>query len=430
MSNNIRLACDRCRASKLRCPRHESPQNNPCDRCTRAGTPCITSSARPLGRPRTKQAARGVSASTARAQAEQAKNGTTHFQISSISTPPSTFGMSRNMINTSSELVPTWLGTTSDHDLEAIDSLSSINVDFLNFQDPSLDGMFPPRLDMPDPNMHLDPVLMPSISENLFTSRTPETDAIIKLSQLNASIARHRAESESYLLCAPPASDQRLCAETSDEIEQIPLIRALQSASEFSDVLEWLQSDLICSSSSTSAVSSDTRSSPSATSDSSLMSTDAPSTPQATMYPFSKPIMLLILSNYIQTIELYNHIFSRVCDVIKQIPDTSEFFQLSTKFRVNGIPPMKAQLYIRFIIQATEDDLQTVERLMGLPEEFCISPPAVPARGVGIFSGASSLRLLRLVLGQTGSSCEKDFLTSDIALVRDSLKYLDTVLRC
>lgn len=334
------------------------------------------------------------------------------------------------MINASSELVPTWPGATSNHGLAAIDPLSSINVDFLNFQDPSLDSMFCPRLDMPDPGMHLDPALIPSISENLFVSRTPETDAIIKLSQVLASTARHRAESESYILCAPPAPDQRFCAETSDDIENIPVIQALQSASEFSDVLEWLLSDLICSSPSNSAVSSDTRSSPSETSDSSTMSNDALSTHQATVYPFSKPIMLLILSNYIQTIELYNHIYSRVCDVIKQIPDTSEFFQASTKFRVNGIPPMKAQLYIRFIVQATEYDLQTVERLMGLPEEFCIYPPAVPAKGVGIFSGASSLRLLRLVLGQTGSSCEKDFSTSDIALLRDSLKYLDTVLRC
>ncbi|KAL2848897.1 hypothetical protein BJY01DRAFT_211226 [Aspergillus pseudoustus] len=45
-----RFACDRCREHKLRCPRED--QTGPsCARCVRAGTACVTSNLRPLGRP-------------------------------------------------------------------------------------------------------------------------------------------------------------------------------------------------------------------------------------------------------------------------------------------------------------------------------------------------------------------------------------------
>jgi hypothetical protein len=47
-----RSACDRCREHKVRCLRGEQ-SNQACARCQRAGASCNTSSARPLGRPRT-----------------------------------------------------------------------------------------------------------------------------------------------------------------------------------------------------------------------------------------------------------------------------------------------------------------------------------------------------------------------------------------
>lgn len=44
-----RLACDRCRKQKLRCPSRASDAQ-PCSRCIRAGVECITGYTRPLGR--------------------------------------------------------------------------------------------------------------------------------------------------------------------------------------------------------------------------------------------------------------------------------------------------------------------------------------------------------------------------------------------
>lgn len=56
----VRSACDRCRVQKLRCSQRPSADqqmvgqrsDQPCTRCERAGTKCVTGSARSLGRPR------------------------------------------------------------------------------------------------------------------------------------------------------------------------------------------------------------------------------------------------------------------------------------------------------------------------------------------------------------------------------------------
>ncbi|KAK1754095.1 hypothetical protein QBC47DRAFT_385634 [Echria macrotheca] len=55
-SGQKRSVCDRCREQKLRCRRDDRDESNleePCDRCQRLSAKCITSEAKPLGRPRT-----------------------------------------------------------------------------------------------------------------------------------------------------------------------------------------------------------------------------------------------------------------------------------------------------------------------------------------------------------------------------------------
>lgn len=426
MSNHVRLACDRCRASKLRCPRAEAPQNNACDRCRRAGVSCITSSARPLGRPRTKRPAREASVPTARRQEHQAHDST-DLQIAPIGATHATYVLGENMPISSSDLPngPTWLGTASNHSYDVIDSLTPTNMDhFLNFHDPTLDELLRQGLDTPTENMYADLARMPPGSESLSPLRAHQTDAIMKLSQLNESIARHKTNAEAYPIYIPP--DLRICAETSDDFERNPVVQALQSASEFCAILEWLMLDPTCSSSTTLATPCNSSSSRSEDSDPGSTPSDAVSASQGNGYPFSKPIMLLLLSSYLQIIELYSYIFGRVCQLLQQIPDTPDFFQRSPKFRVNGIPPMKAQLYVRFMVQATADDFRSIEHLMGLPQEFCTSPHDVSSKG--IFSGADSLSLLQLVLGQTGRGCEKDSVTSLVALLREKFQLLDTLL--
>ncbi|KAK4110383.1 hypothetical protein N656DRAFT_292320 [Canariomyces notabilis] len=51
LSSSKRSACDRCRHQKLRCPRGEhASDSEPCNRCARLGTKCVTSYRQPLGR--------------------------------------------------------------------------------------------------------------------------------------------------------------------------------------------------------------------------------------------------------------------------------------------------------------------------------------------------------------------------------------------
>lgn len=46
-----RYACDRCREQKLKCSRSQPADNSACERCLRLGAECATGSGRPLGRP-------------------------------------------------------------------------------------------------------------------------------------------------------------------------------------------------------------------------------------------------------------------------------------------------------------------------------------------------------------------------------------------
>lgn len=54
MSNNILLACERCRGQKLRCDWSTVRPDACCDRCTRLGVPCVRNPQRRVGRPRSR----------------------------------------------------------------------------------------------------------------------------------------------------------------------------------------------------------------------------------------------------------------------------------------------------------------------------------------------------------------------------------------
>lgn len=336
--------------------------------------------------------------------------------------------MSVDVLNNSSNLPnsSSWLGLPSNHSYDVIDSLIPTNTDeILNFHDPILGELHPPGLITPDETLYAGLVMTPISNDSLSLRRPDQSDAIIKLSQLNERIAKHKTSSEAYPLCVPP--DWRVCAETSEEIGKIPVVQALQVASEFSDILEWLTSAPTCAAPANIATPFDPSSPHIENSYSDSNPNAAVSSSQDTVFPFNQTIMLLLLSSYVQIIDLYAYIFGRACHVVQQIPDTTDFFQRSARFRVNGMGPLKARLYISFMIQAAVDDLRSIENLMGLPQEFCISQNAIPTKG--IFSGADSLSLLQLVLCQNGGACEKDSATSLVAVLKEKIQSLETLLR-
>ncbi|KEF59921.1 uncharacterized protein A1O9_04769 [Exophiala aquamarina CBS 119918] len=427
MNNHIRLACDRCRASKLRCPRVEGQRNEVCDRCRRAGMSCITSSARPLGRPRTRLPARTLAASTSRKQGHEACSSA-DLQMFPTSSNHATNTMSEDVLNGSPDLPngPSWPGLSSRLSYDVIDSLIPANTnEILNFNEPTRGELQPPGLGTPDHTLYADLVMTPISNESLSLQPPDQSSAIIKLSQLIERIANHKTNAEAYPLCVPP--DWRICAESSEEIARIPVVQALQVASELSVILEWLTSDPTSTTPATLSTayhpssfhvdSSYSRSNPN----------DRGTLPQDNGFPFSKPIMLLILSSYLQILDLYTYIFDRVCQVIQQIPDTTTFFHRSARFRVNGMGQLKAKLYVSFMIQAVADDLRSIENLMGLPQDFCISQHAISTKG--IFSSPDALSLVQLVLCQNGRACEKDSATSLVAGLKEKIQLLERLFQ-
>jgi len=322
---------------------------------------------------------------------------------------------------------PTWLDLASGQSYNVIESMIPPKTgEFLNFTEPVLADFHPPGLRTPDDTIYADLVMTPISNDSLSFLRPPDqSGAIIKLSQFNERIAQHKANAKAYPLAVPPGL--RICAETSEDIGNIPIVQAFQAASEFSDILEWITSvptstgsttlDTACNQGPPEFENSYPGSNPSTTVSSS----------QDTLFQFSNAILLLLLSSYVQVIDLYTCILTRVCEVMHHIPNTSEFFQRSARFRINGIGTLKARLYVSFMVQAAVDDLRSIENIMGLPQEFCVSQNTISTKG--IFSSSDSLRLLRLVLCHSGSGCENQSAASVVATLREKVQSLETLLR-
>lgn len=434
MSNHVRLACDRCRGQKLRCLRVGRSQNDEaCARCQRAGALCVTSSPRRLGRPRITASGRGASVSSEFAQ------GHREYDSPDLQTPSwRTAGLVNATTGNVLDNFPTWLhgvtrpGSASIRNDSITESRIPTNPDsFLNFQVPTIDDLLQTAdasLNTPDGRLFDDLAIMTGKGGDQSPQQDHMADAIIRLSQLNESLARHKFQIETHPWGVPP--DQRLCAGTASEVETHPVAQALQSASEYIAILEWLVSLSTWSNASPATEPVCLGPLGSDTSHCDLSPSPLSPRPEGSnaegMYPFSRTVMLLLLSSYLQIIELYSSVFGHMCQVLREIPDRVSFFQRSSEFRVAGIPPMKAQLYIRIMVQVSENHLHSIERLMGLPPELYLSTQPFCIKG--IFSGVDSSGLLRAALGQADEGQERDSATSLVASLKENLQSLHRLL--
>ncbi|OKL63921.1 hypothetical protein UA08_00473 [Talaromyces atroroseus] len=72
-----RRACDRCHNQKLRCPRHNSNDNESCMRCLEIGASCVYSAPKPTGRPSSKHYSRAhISRDRAQRDSSSSSNST------------------------------------------------------------------------------------------------------------------------------------------------------------------------------------------------------------------------------------------------------------------------------------------------------------------------------------------------------------------
>ncbi len=230
------------------------------------------------------------------------------------------------------------------------------------------------------------------------------TEALISLSRLNESVGRQLAKINTYPWQAPPLM-QGACAAKINSTTDNPVAEALQSTTSFVTILKSLSLSK-CSQSPGTLPASDSGISVMGSSGSGgggggINSEPGTVTPHAPC--LSTATYLLVLSSYLQLMQLYNTMFCRVVDFLGDRPDEAMGeFHAQPELRVAGLSDMPPRLYIKLLIQIIDHQLESVECLMGLSAEYRISGRATT--GKGIFSERDVSGLFQTVMGQADDS--------------------------
>ncbi|KAF2125605.1 hypothetical protein P153DRAFT_389059 [Dothidotthia symphoricarpi CBS 119687] len=137
----------------------------------------------------------------------------------------------------------------------------------------------------------------------------------------------------------------------------------------------------------------------------------------------STEIVLQVLSSYLALIRLFDSLFHRIYQYICQVPPESyQSIKVKSVLRIGGISslqnmPLKA--YAMGILDAIQGQMQTLERCMGIPADYCLSgeAAALPTEATpGIFSRAHRARLFWAVMAQ-----------EDVKSRRGSMSYVESI---
>jgi hypothetical protein len=83
----------------------------------------------------------------------------------------------------------------------------------------------------------------------------------------------------------------------------------------------------------------------------------------------------MTLSAHIQLLRIYDAQFIQVHKFLSSIRDhLLDFFESIPDFpHMAGLPPVKADLYIKLVVQIIQHNTSSVERAIGLPADLCLS---------------------------------------------------------
>lgn len=389
--NQQRSACDRCRGQKLRCTRgHQAKEYEPCTRCLKIGVQCTTSCSRPLGRPRTTEAAKR--------RAKPIKTRTTPPEVLSLDPTSTHLPATIEKFQAPSDL---WNSACSDSYPSTLPDLSSeIWFDSMNPAvdlafDTSVGCEFDMQLPSTDDFLDLGPflesplrlqndVVQPAVPHQNHRQKSSaklleSTDTLATLSRLNEDLARQICRIDSYAW--GPADTPQDCVTERQELKAHPMAEILQSTSQFVAIIENLKSVLLPPKPSldrsgfrlSSVAASESRMFDSPPEESSALSLAMPQPSFQELLPLSTPLAMTILSSYLLLLEFYDLIFSRVHDSLSAIEDTSVFFQGMPEIRVDGLSSMKGHIYVKIIFQVIEHHFDRISGLLGLPMEFSLS---------------------------------------------------------
>lgn len=392
-------------------------------RCQQAGTLCITSGTRPLGRPRTNPtpaAVPGVTISRARpprlrhnltsllspTHAKQRPRGPETAVLTNLTPevlgwlPHTTMDMTSDYGNHDYVLITKYKTSPYqppdmpeatvdglDHLFDVLVAESDLTVSLPNDGDsrngnPSLDlGVDDTQYDdllrttdtsLPGyastfGDLQHDAVAGVSLSSVSRTHQRPRWG--ISISRLNEELGQQLAHIE--LRPCKTSSSKPLCfAEISSSTEN-PITKAVQSTTSFVAILKSLlplEGDL-----------PETR--PASDSNISMVCTGT----RSTICPLGIVTCLLLLFIYLQLIQLYNAMFSHMTQVLGHVTrDTMGKFHPRPEFRIAWLPAMPSRLYIKILMEIIEHQFEGVESLMGLPDECRISPRSTSPGGVSM----------------------------------------------
>lgn len=253
------------------------------------------------------------------------------------------------------------------------------------------------------------------------------TNPLLELSLLSESIAHQIADIDSYPWGSAGTS---ICADNvHDSLEGNPVAKAIQSTSEFMSIIRQMNGS---ATSSPSAFGPTRGSAPSDSGISTSGSANGQDTfmsnppTLANQLTLDAPVALVILSNYLVLLELFDRIIDRVLEALKKLLNISDFFQTGPDICIRGLPPLKGHLYIRILVQIIDDHIDRLEQLLGLPTQFRLSKRQNVS--IGVFSGVEFFSLLHVVMTQLPMTQEGTG-TDLIASLRDRLKSLQGILQ-
>lgn len=398
-----RSACDRCREHKLRCLRSQGQGDGPCVRCARAGASCVTGAPRPLGRPpissnntHQQQGSRRprhsvfVSVTAPRSAPEvspasvpepEPKTATESAQ--ELASPPTrgsgsgsgSFECFHDPLTVDSELCSMFFdegvsgSETPDAVVDALDLGFPNNANALSdlVGDPN-PGAFtmeadihelhgreqPASKSLPalpgtntlgfcvDPAFQLQslPGSAPDIANRLPEPSLGPSSVLARLARLNEGVAHQLSHMDTFVLGIPPPNLIHSCVDKVVDLQVNPILRALESTSELAAIVKHIISPAQDHGSS----------------------------------PLNTPVVLMCLSGHIQLLQIYNSIFFHVHRFLSGLHDILGFFENLPGFtHISGLPPIKGDLYIKIVVQVAQHNISSVERVMGLPAELCLS---------------------------------------------------------
>lgn len=240
---------------------------------------------------------------------------------------------------------------------------------------------------------------------------------LISLSRLNEDLGQQLAKMDSCPSKESPLMPHLCFAELSSSADN-PIAKAVQTTTSFVAILKSL---------SLLGEPPDTWPTPD-----SRISVAAPGTCPA-ICPLSMATYLLLISTYLQLIQLFNTMFCRMAEFLGKVTgDTMGEFRPQPEFRIAGLPSMPSRLYIKILIEIIEHQFESVESLMGLPAECRISTRSTSF--VGIFNDRSVSELLHLVMGEVdhedrGRPGAVMTGKSVLLLLRENIKSVQKLLR-